>query len=127
VAGPSRARIIPLASRLPRVAELVALAGDYARRTRRLVTVSYTLLDGVNDDPAQADALAALVKGSGVCHVNLIPWNAVDGLGFAATPRERAQAFFERVRAAGIPVHLRRARGVEADAACGQLRRRAAL
>ncbi len=122
----TRARIVPLAPRLPPVIDLVAAAGDYARSTRRFVTVSYVLLDGVNDAPEQADLLTALLRGSGVTHVNLIPWNEVPGLGFRASPPERAQAFFERVRASGMPVHLRRARGVEAAAACGQLARRAA-
>lgn len=121
---PTRARIVPLATKLPPVRELVAVAGAYARATRRFVTVSYVLLDGVNDSIEQADALAQLLKGSGVHHVNLIPWNEVAGLGFRASPEERAQAFFERVRASGMPVHLRRARGVATDAACGQLARK---
>jgi 23S rRNA (adenine2503-C2)-methyltransferase len=119
----TRAAIVPLAPRLPPVRDLVRVAGEYARTTRRFVTVSYVLLDEVNDAPAQADALAALVRGSGVSHVNLIPWNAVEGLPFRASPPARAQAFFERLRAAGLPCHLRRARGTAATAACGQLRR----
>jgi 23S rRNA (adenine2503-C2)-methyltransferase len=122
---PTRARIVPLAPKLPPVRELVAAASRYAQATRRLVTVSYVLLDGVNDDPAQADALAALLEGSAVHHVNLIPWNEVDGLRFAASRGDRAQAFFERLRAAGRAVHLRRARGADQDAACGQLAKRA--
>lgn len=120
----TRARIVPLAPKLPPVRELIARASDYARATKRFVTVSYVLLDGVNDDLDRADALVALLRGSGVHHVNLIPWNEVEGLGYAPSPPERAQAFFDRVRAAGIPCHLRRARGASRDAACGQLKRR---
>ena len=66
-----------------------------------------------------------LLEGSAVHHVNLIPWNEVDGLRFAASRGDRAQAFFERLRAAGRAVHLRRARGADQDAACGQLAKRA--
>jgi 23S rRNA (adenine2503-C2)-methyltransferase len=118
----TRARIIPL-PRLPGAREALQAGRDYARATRRFVTVSYVLLDGVNDSPEQADELSRLLEGSGF-HVNLIPWNAVPGLAFAPSPRERAQAFWERLRARGTSCHFRKARGAKADAACGQLRRR---
>jgi 23S rRNA (adenine2503-C2)-methyltransferase len=119
----TRARIVPLAPRLAPVADVVRAASDYARATGRFVTVSYVLLDEVNDDVDRAVALAALLRGTAIHHVNLIPWNEVPGIPFRASPRERVSAFLARVRAEGIPVHVRRARGGREDAACGQLAR----
>lgn len=119
---PTRAEVVPLARRLPPVADLVALLADYARRTRRPVTVAYTLLGGVNDAPAQARDLARLLRPRGPIHVNLIPWNAVPDLPYAAPTRARVAAFHAALRAAGLPAHVRRRRGAEAEAACGQLR-----
>jgi 23S rRNA (adenine2503-C2)-methyltransferase len=119
----TRARIIKLAPRLPTAREIVAAASDYARVTGRFVTISYVLLDGVNDDLERARELAALLRGTAIHHVNLIPWNEVPGLGYRPSSRERAYAFFARLREEGLPVHFRKARGTESDAACGQLRR----
>lgn len=120
-----RAELVPFARRLPPVAELLRLAADYGRRTGRRVTISYVLLDGVNDQPAHARALARRVAANpGLSHVNLIPFNPVDELPFARPPGERAYAFADVLRAAGIPTHVRRTRGAEAEAACGLLRRR---
>ncbi len=120
----TRAAIVPLARRLPPVDDLLALAARYARATRREVTVSYVLLEGVNDDPAQARDLAAKVRAHGLRHVNLIPWNEVPDLPHRASSPARVDAFFGVLRAAGVPTHIRRARGLEAEAACGQLARR---
>ncbi len=119
----TRARIIPMKG-LATASEALAAARAFARASGRFVTVSYVLLAGVNDEPAQADELARMLSGTGF-HVNLIPWNAVPGLSFAPSPRERAQDFWTRLRGRGISCHFRKARGAEADAACGQLRRRA--
>ncbi len=117
----TRARIVPMKN-LARARDALAAAREFARATRRFVTVSYVLLDGVNDSLEQASALAELLEGTGF-HVNLLPWNAVPELPFAPTPRERAQEFWERLRARGVAVHFRKARGADARAACGQLRR----
>ncbi|MEZ0229149.1 MAG: radical SAM protein, partial [Planctomycetota bacterium] len=85
----TRARIIPMKN-LASAREALDAARAFARATRRFVTVSYVLLDGVNDAPEQADALAALVEGTRF-HVNLIPWNSVPGIAHAPSRRERAQ------------------------------------
>ena len=122
----TRQAIVPLARRLPPVAELIELAAAYGREARREVSLGYVLLDGVNDDPARARELARLLAPHPRLHVNLIPWNPVEGMGFAASPRERVSAFFQALRDAGVPTHVRRQRGAEADAACGQLRMRTA-
>jgi len=117
----TRSRIIPMKNlSSPREALLAARA--FQEATRRFVTVSYVLLDRVNDSLEQADELAVFLEGSGF-HVNLIPWNEVEGLAFAPSPRERAQAFWSRLRERGIACHFRKSRGAERDAACGQLRR----
>lgn len=118
----TRARIIPLKN-LSTAAEALEAAKRFEAVTRRFVTVSYVLLDGVNDSPEQADALGELLRDTRF-HVNLIPWNAVAGIPLAPSPKERAQAFWQRLRDRGVSVHFRKARGTEADAACGQLRRR---
>lgn len=91
--------------------------------TGREYTVEYVLLDGVNDAPEQARALGALLRRRR-CHVNLIPWNPVAGMAFHRPPRERQEGFARALRDAGVSVTLRRSLGREADAACGQLRRR---
>src|SRR6185503_5142332 len=97
----------------------------YRAATKRHVTVSYVLLDGVNDSETQAKRLAEVLAGRKF-HVNLIPHNAVDGLTFRAATEERARVFWETLRERGVVVHIRKQRGAERDAACGQLRRRSA-
>lgn len=105
------------------LADTLAEADALFAATGREYTVEYVLLDGVNDAPEQARALGRLLRGRR-CHVNLIPWNPVAGMGFARPPRERQEAFAELLRGAGVSVTLRRSLGRETDAACGQLRRR---
>ena len=89
----------------------------------REYTVEYVLLAAVNDAPAQAEALGRLLHGRR-CHVNLIPYNEVAGLGYARPPLPAQQAFAETLRRHGLSVTLRRSLGGGVDAACGQLRRR---
>ncbi|HBP17297.1 MAG TPA: 23S rRNA (adenine(2503)-C(2))-methyltransferase RlmN, partial [Planctomycetes bacterium] len=109
--------------RLPGVAELAAMGGAYAREARRMVTVSYVLLAGVNDSPAEARALAALVAPHGL-HVNLIPVNEVEELGYRPPSRAAVSEFVSVLLDAKVPTHVRATRGAESNAACGQLRRR---
>jgi 23S rRNA (adenine2503-C2)-methyltransferase len=89
----------------------------------REYTVEYVLLDGVNDAPEQATDLAKVLRGRR-CHVNLIPYNPVAELAYARPPLETQEEFRKRLRDAGLSVTLRRSLGRQADAACGQLRRR---
>lgn len=120
----TRQALVPLARRLPPVAELIELAAAYGREARREVSLGYVLLEGINDDEARARELARLLAPHPRLHVNLIPWNPVEGLPYRPSPRERVSAFFGALRAAGVPTHVRRQRGSEAEAACGQLRLR---
>jgi len=111
--------LVPLNRRWP-VAEVVAAARDHARRTGRRVSYEVTLIGGVNDTDADAEALANLLRGD-LAHVNLIPMNPVAHTPWRASPMAVIERFAGRIRAAGIPVTIRRNRGVEIGAACGQL------
>jgi 23S rRNA (adenine2503-C2)-methyltransferase len=116
---PLRDLLVPLNRRWP-VAEVVAAAGAYARATGRRLSYEYVMIDGINDTLADAAALAALLKGSGA-HVNCIPLNRVAHTPWQPSPPDRIAAFVAHVRAAGISVTVRRNRGHEVGAACGQL------
>src|SRR3972149_222356 len=107
------------------VAEIIAECHDYFDRTGRRVTFEYCLLDGVNDGNAEAHQLARALQGLN-CHVNLIPYNHTEALGFQTSPAGRAGAFREILEKAGMRVTQRVQRGADIDAACGQLRRRVA-
>ena len=111
--------LVPLNRRWP-VAEVVAAARDHARATGRRVSYEVTMIGGVNDTDADADALANLLRGD-LAHVNLIPMNAVAHTPWRASPMPVVERFAARIEAAGIPVTIRRNRGVEIGAACGQL------
>jgi 23S rRNA (adenine2503-C2)-methyltransferase len=116
---PLRDVLVPLNRRWP-VAEVVAAARDHARATGRRISYEMTMIDGVNDTDTDSDALAELLRGD-LCHVNLIPMNPVAHTPWRASPIERLEAIATRLGAAGIPVTIRRNRGTEIGAACGQL------
>ncbi len=111
--------LVPLNRRWP-VRAVIAAAAGYAAATGRRVSYEYVMIDGLNDTPADADALARLLAGSG-SHVNCIPMNAVAHTPWQASAPDRIEAFANRLRAAGIGVTVRRNRGQEVGAACGQL------
>ena len=106
------------------MAETLDAAAEYSTTTKQNVTISYVLLDGINDSPAQAELLARRIGGRRL-HVNLIPHNVVDGLPFRAATPANAHRFWTILRQHGTLVHLRKARGAGEAAACGQLRSRA--
>jgi 23S rRNA (adenine2503-C2)-methyltransferase len=93
----------------------------YVDKTRRRVTFEYALMDGVNDKPEQARAMAQMLRGL-LCHVNLIPLNPTTASRYRRTPYERVKAFEYVLRDAGIPTTLRVEKGIEIAAGCGQLR-----
>jgi 23S rRNA (adenine2503-C2)-methyltransferase len=118
-----RNRIVPTNTHtgLPAIVE----AADYFQeRTGRQVTYEYVLLGGLNDGPAEARQLAGLLRGRHA-HVNLIPFNDVEGLPYRRPTAEAQQAFVATLRRAGISVKVRKRKGADIDAACGQLRRKA--
>ncbi|HMP04346.1 MAG TPA: 23S rRNA (adenine(2503)-C(2))-methyltransferase RlmN [Gemmatales bacterium] len=117
-----RRQIVPTSVGLT---EILAAADDFFARTGRQVTFEYVLLREVNDRPEQARELAALLAPRPAL-VNLIPFNEVAGLPYRRPTDEALAAFVEILRAAGLSVKVRKRKGAEIDAACGQLRRRAA-
>jgi 23S rRNA (adenine2503-C2)-methyltransferase len=102
---------------------VVEAADAYFRKTGRQVTFEYVLLRGVNDRVEDARALADLLEAR-KAHVNLIPYNPVPGLPFDRPTPGSVRRFVEIVRGRGVSVSVRKTKGREIDAACGQLRRR---
>lgn len=115
-----RASLIPSAQRYP-LATLLQDCREYVNLTSRRISFEYTLLAGVNDAPAHAQELATLIKGW-QSHVNLIPYNPIDNAPYQRPSPRAVQAFADILTNANITVSIRRTRGLEAQAACGQLR-----
>ncbi|MBW3539887.1 MAG: 23S rRNA (adenine(2503)-C(2))-methyltransferase RlmN [Planctomycetes bacterium] len=100
---------------------ILEAADEYFARTGRRVTYEYVLLGGVNDAPEHARQLAALLHNR-TAHVNLIPMNAVSELPFYAPRSPHARRFAEILEQAGVAATIRKRKGADIDAACGQLR-----
>jgi 23S rRNA (adenine2503-C2)-methyltransferase len=119
-----RDELVPLNRRYP-LDEVLSAARDYLAHSGRRLSFEYAMIGGVNDAPAQADVLARRLRGfSPAAHVNLIPLNPTPGFGAPASPHRKVLAFAERLRQGGVGATVRRNRGTEIDAACGQLRTR---
>jgi len=117
-----RESIIPSAKAYP-IEALMADCAHFFRATGRRVTFEYTLMAGVNDGDEHARELAALLQRHQLAsHVNIIPWNPVDESEFKRPSNNRVYAFQRELEAAGVPCTRRITRGLEAAAACGQLR-----
>jgi 23S rRNA (adenine2503-C2)-methyltransferase len=114
-----RDAIMPINRRYP-LAELLAACRAFPTRNGRRITFEYVLLAGVNDDLEDARRLARLVHGI-PAKVNLIPYNENPGLGFRAPAPERVSAFQEELAARNLTAVVRRSRGTDISAACGQL------
>jgi 23S rRNA (adenine2503-C2)-methyltransferase len=118
-----RSQLLPLNRRYG-LDELFAAVADYLAQTHRRVTFEWVLIEGVNDTPEQAEALAARLHGL-LAHVNLIPLNPTDGYAGRPPSRDRMAAFTALLDRRHITYTLRLSRGAEIQAGCGQLRRRA--
>jgi 23S rRNA (adenine2503-C2)-methyltransferase len=101
---------------------LMAAAKTFPLRTREWITFEYVLLGGVNDTPENAKETAELLRGLR-CKVNLIALNPGPGIDFTTPSAERVAAFQKILRESGIPAFVRRPRGRDIYAACGQLKR----
>jgi 23S rRNA (adenine2503-C2)-methyltransferase len=121
-----RDQLVPLNRKYP-LAELLAACRAYlAAAPRDFITFEYCMLDGVNDGPEQAQQLIALVSGRAgaprvLCKFNLIPFNPFPASGLTCSPRDRVMAFAKQLQDAGIVTTVRKTRGDDIDAACGQL------
>ena len=117
-----RRELIPWADRIS-IDELADACRYYFDQTGREITLEYTLLHGTNDLPRHAVELARFA-GQLRCNLNLLRYNPVEGLSYARPTAESAHTFQEILRKNGVNSHIRKSRGTDIEAACGQLRRR---
>lgn len=118
-----RSELMPV-NRVWPVGEVLAATRHYGEQTGRRVTYEYILIEEVNDNPEEAEQLAALLRGS-LAHVNLIPMNPVaERPQYRRPSKERIKRFQEILEAHGLETTVRREMGGDIDAACGQLRNR---
>ena len=119
-----REQLLP---RAPRITpeELVALGDDYARRTGYPIQYQWTLLEGINDGPAEFDGIVRLLKGH-YAVLNLIPFNTVDDLPYQRPTWEQAREIARDLHRRGVLTKLRQSAGQDIEGGCGQLRARAA-
>jgi 23S rRNA (adenine2503-C2)-methyltransferase len=117
-----RDELVPVNRRYPLSTLMDACAGYLQAKGRRL-SFEWALIDGVNDRDHDADLLVERSRSLPLAaHVNLIPLNPTPGYAVRGTPPERVRAFRDRLREGGVNATVRRTRGTEIDAACGQLR-----
>ena len=120
-----RDQLVPLNRKYP-LAELLSACERYlAHAPRDFITFEYCMLDGVNDSVEQAQHLVRLLGnyggGAAWCKLNLIPFNPFPASGLLCSPPPRVQAFAQVLMAAGLTTTIRKTRGQDIDAACGQL------
>ncbi len=122
----TRTRLLPAGRRFG-VEDILSAADRYQAATARPVSIQYCLLDGVNDSTEQAAELARLLKGRRM-HVNLLRYNptglSLRGETYRPSTEQATEAFIALLREKGVVSHIRRSRGPDIDAACGQLRGR---
>lgn len=115
-----RERIMPVNKRYP-LAELLDACAYFTHRKSQFLTFEFILIEGVNDSLAQARKLADLARPL-QAKVNLIPYNTVEGLGWRRPSEAVQKGFLRELRAAGVRATLRKEKGHDIAAACGQLR-----
>ncbi len=118
-----RDELVPINTRF-KVDEAIDAAWEYAKVTKRRVSIEYALIKDINDHAFRADLLATKLKKRGDwgwVHVNLIPLNPTPGSIWTASRREDEAEFVRRLEAHGVPVTVRDTRGREIEGACGQL------
>ena len=116
-----RDELVPL-NRKYAIDELLGACLRYLETAPRdFITFEYCMLDGVNDAPEQAHELVRLLRGRVPCKLNLIPFNPFAASGLVRSPAARIAAFADVLQAAGIVTTVRKTRGDDIDAACGQL------
>lgn len=118
-----RSELVPINTRWS-VHEAVEAAWEYARTTKRRVSIEYAMMRDINDQAWRADLLADVLQTYGDwgwVHVNLIPLNPIEGSKWTASRPADEQEFVRRLEEKGIPATIRDTRGREIDGACGQL------
>src|SRR5262249_2273011 len=118
-----RTRIVPTNNKVG-LSAIVEAADYFYAKTGRQVTYEYVLLRDLNDAPGHAAELARQLRGR-QAHVNLIPFNDVAGLPYRRPAQGSVDDFVAILRRAGVSVKVRKRKGADIDAACGQLRRSA--
>lgn len=116
----TRSQLMPINRRYP-LKQLMDAARFYIQQTGKKVMLEYVMLQEINDSTQQAQQLADLL-GESDFHVNLIPYNETQNLGFTQSSRERILAFYDILKKNNITVTMRREFGASVNAACGQLR-----
>jgi len=115
-----RDRLVPVNDKIG-IDAILQATDDYFAITGRRITYEYVLLSGVNDEPNHARQLAKQLQNR-IAHVNLIPMNGVTELDFVAPTAPRTDEFVKTLESFGIPATVRKRKGADIDAACGQLR-----
>jgi 23S rRNA (adenine2503-C2)-methyltransferase len=115
-----RSKIMPVNNKYP-LEELFEALRYFRQRSKHKITMEYILIEGINDGMDQAKALARRVR-SLEAKVNLIPYNTVEGLPWVRPSEAQQDAFCATLVANGVPATIRREKGHDIDAACGQLR-----
>ncbi len=117
-----RSRIMPVNRKYP-LAQLIPAAKEFSEKHGRMITLEFILIEDVNDSLEQARKLAEIARELHA-HVNLIPYNAVEGLPWKRPSGNRQMQFLKVLQERRVPATLRREKGSGIDAACGQLRLR---
>jgi 23S rRNA (adenine2503-C2)-methyltransferase len=115
-----REQIMPVNRKYP-LEQLIPAAKAFARKHGRMLTLEFILIEDINDSLDQAKRLAVIARELHA-HVNLIPYNKVEGLPWVRPSLTRQDRFVKELRALGVTATLRREKGHDIDAACGQLR-----
>jgi 23S rRNA (adenine2503-C2)-methyltransferase len=114
-----RNELVPVNRRYP-LAQLADACAEYVAASGRRLSIEWALIDGVNDTGSDASELAAFARPLGA-HVNLIPLNPTPGYPVVGSPLARVRGFRDTLTSLGVNATVRVTRGVEIDAACGQL------
>jgi 23S rRNA (adenine2503-C2)-methyltransferase len=115
-----RQRVMPITKKYP-LSELLKAAKHFNATRRNPVTLEYVLLAGINDSDADATRLRKIAAELGRCKVNVIPYNPIEGPALKRPTVERIEHFMKKVSSIQSPLTLRRSRGRDISAACGQL------
>jgi 23S rRNA (adenine2503-C2)-methyltransferase len=117
-----RSNLMPINRKYP-LGTLMEALRYYQEKTERRITIEYTLMEGINDSEKDARGVIELLQGLSVL-INLIPLNAVPEFPYRRTPPSQVERFRAWLEGGGIKATIRKERGLDIDAACGQLRRR---